>query len=96
MRLEEQEVSIFRDGDSKVMHISASINTDRNRLIKLADELDLPVDVNDDYVNVDVDLNKFNIRYNHTGVTVAKREVMSEAQLEAARKNMAAIHAEKR
>ena len=88
MRLEEQEVSIFRDGDSKVMHISASINTDRNRLIKLADELD--------FVNVDVDLNKFNIRYNHTGVTVAKRKVMSEAQLEAARKNMAAIHAEKR
>lgn len=80
MRLIDQEFTMYRDGGSNIAHISASLTTDKNRLIKYADEYGLELNIYDDYFDLAVDLNEFSIRYNKKGVSIHKRRKLSDEE----------------
>ncbi|MDR3241782.1 MAG: hypothetical protein LBT37_06385 [Lactobacillaceae bacterium] len=100
MEAYEQETTIYRDGDSKIMRIDTSVTADRNRLIKLSKEVGFELvkysKPDNEYVSAKIDLSKYYIRYGKNGLVIkenAKGPEMTEGQRLAASERMKALRA---
>lgn len=87
----DAETTFYQDYDSNIAHSSANYFVNAKRLKKFADKFDLPMVEDDDYVNVDVDMDKFNISYTNKGISISRKPVMSEEQRIAASERLAEL-----
>lgn len=90
------ETTIYRDSDNTIIHIDTSVSNEKYRLRKYADEFGLKLSHDEldtgGYTGLDVDANKFSVRFDKNGyIQVSKRPEISAERREELANRMAKL-----